>query len=391
MNEKTRPTNRAPFWSMRQTTRGYAANWLGGQLGQGSRRGYTTGVSKTKNLYRRLKDIPVLLLICIGLVTVQTSLADVTVADEAVRSDMPRASTPKTLFVIVDGIPADVIERVSTPGIDAIVASGTYQRAYVGGELGSPTESPTVSAVGYMSLLTGTWSNKHNVRANHGIEPNYAYWDIFRVAKQQARPVTTAIFSTWTDNRAILLGDGLPEAGGDKFDFVADGFERDSAFAPDLNDIDRIQAIDLHVTELAEEVLIEAGPDLSWVYLQHTDDIGHRDGDGSSMDLAVRWIDARVAALFSAVTRRKKRAADEDWLVVITTDHGRKSTDGKGHGGQSDRERTIWIASNSRRMVSPRNRQASIVDIYPSIAEHMRFELPVQVAAQLEGRSLFAK
>lgn len=319
-----------------------------------------------------------------------TTFADAVALEEATREGAPE-KRPKTLFVIVDGIPADVVERVNTPGIDAVGASGSYQRAYVGGEVGLVTQSPTVSAVGYMSLLTGTWSNKHNVRANHGLEPNYAYWDIFRVAKYQSEPVTTAIFSTWTDNRTILLGDGLPQAGGNKFDFVADGFEVDPAFGPDLNDIDRIQTIDLHVTNLAAKALVESAPDLSWVYLQHTDDIGHRDGDGPSMDRAVRWIDARVLALHSAVKAREQQAADEDWLVVVTTDHGRISSDGKSHGGQSERERTIWIASNTPRMVSPEERDAAIVDIYPTIVEHMRFDMPDKVAAQLEGQSLLSK
>ena len=339
---------------------------------------------------RKLALISVGLLV-VGLLLVVPTYADSAVVHTDAALDEAPEKKPKTLFVIVDGIPADVIERVNTPGIDAVVASGSYQRAYVGGEVGLPTQSPTVSAVGYMSLLTGTWSNKHNVRANHGLEPNYAYWDIFRVAKHQAEPATTAIFSTWTDNRTILLGDGLPQAGGNKFDVVADGFEVDSMFAPDLGDVDRIQTIDLHVTNVAAKSLVEEAPDLSWVYLQHTDDIGHRDGDGPSMDRAVRWIDARVLELYSAVKAREQKAADEDWLVIVTTDHGRKSSDGKSHGGQSERERTIWIASNTPRMVSSAERDAAIVDIYPTIVEHMRFDVPDEVAAQLEGQSLLSK
>jgi len=335
-------------------------------------------------LHTRLR-LPVLL-------SMGVLMAQVTVADPETSNDgIDVNKTPKALFVIVDGIPADVVERVNTPGIDAVAEGGSYLRAYVGGELGTPTESPTVSAVGYMSLLTGTWSNKHNVRANYGLEPDYAYWDIFRVAKQQARTVSTGLFSTWTDNRTILMGDGLAEAGGYKFDYVADGFEKDPTFAPGLNDVDRIQAVDLHVTTLAAKTLLESAPDLSWVYLQHTDDIGHRDGDGQAMDLAVRWIDARVYDLWSAVQARQQQAVNEDWLVIITTDHGRTTSDGKDHGGQSNRERTIWIAGNSPRMVSPRERSAAIVDIYPTIVEHMRFELPGEIAAKLEGQSLLSE
>ena len=331
--------------------------------------------------------LPLPVLLSMGVLMAQVTVADPGTSDDGVEVN----TLPKTLFVVVDGIPADVIERVSTPGIDAVAAKGSYQRAYVGGEIGMPTESPTVSAVGYMSLLTGTWSNKHNVRANYGIEPNYAFWDIFRVAKYQARAITTGLFSTWTDNRTILMGDGLEAAGGYKFDFVADGYENDPAFAPVLEDVERIQAVDLQVTTLAVKTLLESAPDLSWVYLQHTDDIGHRDGDSPSMDFAVRWVDARVSELWGAVQARSQQFVGEDWLVIITTDHGRTSSNGKGHGGQSDRERTIWIASNSPRMVSPAERSAAIVDIYPTIVEHMRFDMPEEVAAQLDGQSLLSQ
>ena len=68
------------------------------------------------------------------------------------------AATPKAVFVIVDGIPADVVERVATPAIDAIAAAGGYGRATVGGPIGEPGETPTISAPGYMSLITGTWA-----------------------------------------------------------------------------------------------------------------------------------------------------------------------------------------------------------------------------------------
>ena len=63
------------------------------------------------------------------------------------------AASPKVVFVIVDGIPADVIERVPTPTIDAITAGGGYSRATVGGPIGEPGETPTISAPGYMLSL----------------------------------------------------------------------------------------------------------------------------------------------------------------------------------------------------------------------------------------------
>ena len=139
--------------------------------------------------------------------------------------------SPKVVFVIVDGIPADVIERVPTPAIDAIAAVGGYGRATVGGPIGASGETPTISAPGYMSLVTGTWANKHNVYKNYGISPDYRYWNVFRLVSAERPELRLAIFSTWTDNRTILLGEGLAEAGNWRFDVVVDGLEDDEVLS----------------------------------------------------------------------------------------------------------------------------------------------------------------
>ena len=95
------------------------------------------------------------------------------------------ATSPKAVIVIVDGIPAYVIERVPTPVIDAIAAAGGYGRATLGGPIGEPGETPTISAPGHMSLITGTWANKHNVYKKNDISPDYRYWNLFRLARSE--------------------------------------------------------------------------------------------------------------------------------------------------------------------------------------------------------------
>ncbi len=64
--------------------------------------------------------------------------------------------TKKALFIIVDGIPADLIERVKPENLTKISKAGGYTRAHVGGEKNGYSETPTISAVGYNSLLTAT-------------------------------------------------------------------------------------------------------------------------------------------------------------------------------------------------------------------------------------------
>ena len=199
------------------------------------------------------------------------------------------AASPKAVFVIVDGIPADVIERVPTPTIDAIAAAGGYGRATVGGPIDEPGETPTISAPGYMSLITGTWANKHNVYKNYGISPDYRYWNLFRLARSEKPELQLAIFSTWTDNRTILLGEGLAEAGDWRFDVVVDGLEEDAARFPPRPSDAHIADIDDAVSRDAARLIESEGPDLSWLYLQYTDDVGHEHGD-SPDSMGAEWI-----------------------------------------------------------------------------------------------------
>ncbi len=291
----------------------------------------------------------------------------------------------KVVFIILDGIPADVIERVNTPNLDRIAAEGGYSRGFTGGKKGGYSESPTISAVGYNSLITGTWANKHNVWGNGIEEPNYRYWTIFRFLKEARPEAKTAIFSTWLDNRTKLIGEGLPETGIIKLDYHFDGFELDTLTYP--HDLDKryILNIDNLVSYEAGHYLKTSAPDLSWVYLEYTDDIAHRFGDGPELDRAVKIADEQVGRIWEAVDFRRKNL-EEDWLIFITTDHGRTPEDGKDHGGQSDREREIWMVTNAGNLNSYfKNEKPALVDIMPTIARFMNLKIPQDRELELDG------
>ena len=292
----------------------------------------------------------------------------------------------KGVFIIVDGIPADVLERTHTPNIDAISAVGGYTRAFVGGKVGSASESPTVSAVGYQSLLTGTWANKHNVWDNQVSSPDYRYWDIFRIAKAHNPDLQTALFSTWEYNRTRLIGDTLPAAGGRKLDYYIDGMENDQGRFPHDPGSNYIRDIDEHVAAAAVAHLRGNGPDLSWVYFQYTDDIGHIFGDSTEQTDALQLTDAWIGEIVQVV-RRRQAALKEDWLIIVTTDHGRNQETGKDHGGQSQRERTTWIATNSANLNDHFLGSPGIIDILPSIVNHMGIRMPEVIQSQLDGQA----
>ena len=105
-------------------------------------------------------------------------------------------------------------------------------KALVGGEKGGYSETPTISAVGYNSVLTGVWVNKHNVWDNDIAAPNYNYPTIFRLLKTQSPQKKIGIFSSWQDNRTKLVGDKMAETGSIPFDYKFDGLELDTINYP---------------------------------------------------------------------------------------------------------------------------------------------------------------
>jgi predicted AlkP superfamily pyrophosphatase or phosphodiesterase len=292
-------------------------------------------------------------------------------------------SNRKAIYIIVDGVPADVIERLELPGLRAIADSSGYTRAYQGGVKGTYCETPTISAPGYMNLLTGVWANKHNVVDNDVAEPNYNYWNLFRVAETKSPRYHTAIFSTWQDNRTKLIGEGLPEAGNIRLDHSFDGMELDTIHFPHDTSSLYIRRIDDTVMTEASKYILDKGPDLTWIYLEFTDDMGHKYGNGPQLDNAVKHADSLIQKLWENVVRRQA-TFQEDWLVVVTTDHGRDVT-GKHHGGQSDRERTTWIVTNSKNLNPRFKDNPAVVDIYPSICNHLRLPIPEATAKELDG------
>lgn len=292
----------------------------------------------------------------------------------------------KTLVVLVDGIPADVIEKLNPPFLGEIGGEGGMARAYVGGEKGGKSESPTISAVGYNSMLTGTWANKHNVWGNAIKAPDYGYPTFFKLARDARPELKLGIFSTWEDNRSKLLGESLAETNELKLDYKFDGYELDTVRFPHRADRTYIRDIDDLVTQKAVETIDRHGPDISWVYLEFTDDMGHKFGDSPEFHAAIFHTDSLIGKLYGVVKEREARL-HEDWLVIATTDHGRDAETGKNHGGQSDRERATWIATNHPYLNKRFSDGLAIVDILPSVCRFMEIEIPEAVRRNLDGVS----
>lgn len=293
----------------------------------------------------------------------------------------------KTVFVILDGIAYDVIQKLDLPNLKRIGGKKGIAPTLVGGTPGTPTESPTISAVGYNTVLTGVWAHKHNVWDNNINAPNYQYPSIFKVYKDQHPSGSIAIFSSWLDNRTKLAGEGKAETNYLRFNFHLDSLEYDTVRFPHDKAKQYMKRIDEQVVATAAQTIKTHAPDLSWVYLEFTDDVGHQHGDSEIYYDAVKNADRLMGELMDAIDYRQQQF-HEEFLVIITTDHGRDAQTGKGHGGQSSREKAGWIVTNAKHLSKKfESGKAELVDIFPSIAQFMKIDLPDNVTKELEGAS----
>lgn len=269
--------------------------------------------------------------------------------------------------------------------MDRIRQNGTYKRAFIGGENGTSTETPTVSAPGYMTIITGTWGNKHNVNDNDVTSPNYHYKNIFRLLKEHDCKHTIGIFSSWIINRLKLIGEGLSTAGNIEFDYKFDGYDLDTRTYPHDPLYDHIRQIDQRVVDETVKCFEKTSPDLSWLYLDYTDEVGHLFGDSPQLYESISNLDRHIGRIYDVIERRIQ-SYGEDWLVIMTTDHGRDPVTGITHGKQSERERTTWILTNSNQT----NRyfqefRPAAVDILPTIARFLELNISKEIVRELDG------
>ena len=189
-------------------------------------------------------------------------------------------------------------------------------------------DMPTVSGPSWSTLLTGKRQEVHKVVDNYFKEHNLkAAPDFLSKARSKNNSLTTYAAAGWPP--LIDVNDVGP--------VIADnGHLR---FHNDGEKLGYLQ-VDKEVFDHAINTLKEIGPHLSFIYFCGVDEAGHRHGSINPPYFdAVERIDRYLKELHDAILAR-----EEEWLLVVVTDHGHR--DEGGHGGDSLQERASFVIAH---------------------------------------------
>ncbi|SHF80469.1 alkaline phosphatase family protein [Streptoalloteichus hindustanus] len=275
------------------------------------------------------------------------------------------AATPKVLVVGMDGLRWDRVAAADAPTLDALAAGGTLGESLL---YCSPMAG-TWSGAGWSTIATGVWPDKHGVKDNSFAGKRYDQYPDFltRLEKRDPRYSTLSIVDWAALHRQGTFSDAVDTR------ITYDG------------DRDGYAELDEKVTADAERLLRTGNPDASFVYLGHTDEVAHSKGAASAEYLsAIAKQDQQLARILAAVRSRSTYSA-ENWLVVVTTDHGH--TDRGGHGGCGVAERsTFLLGSGAGLAAGARPIDTRLVDVASTVFRHLG--VPADAGWKLDGKPL---
>jgi predicted AlkP superfamily pyrophosphatase or phosphodiesterase len=269
-----------------------------------------------------------------------------------------QALVPKVLLIGIDGVRPDVLDRVDTPFIDALIREGAFSDRARNG-------LPTVSGPNWASMLTGVWKEKHGIVSNEFpfATDGLATYPDFLTRIERLRPaMRTFAVADWPP---LVNAQQKGEARGKPV--IGDSLDVKLAF--DGGDIGWAEADERSVDAAVQELRAN-DPDAMFVYLGTPDEVSHHTGSiedeyRASLVRADRSVGRLVAAI-----RARRTYARESWLILVATDHGRRP-DG-GHGGESVEERTIFfLASGPAVQVGTIATPPNIVDVAATALAHL--------------------
>ena len=294
----------------------------------------------------------------------------------AVRNEMERVLFPQTVKVSAQQTTSLVVDptkqRVLVIGVDGAnlsrILADEENENFLKLIEASTNSAPsivghtTISNPSWTAILTGAWGERTGVINNVFTPWTYDTWPtVFNQLETLESPnedIVTKAIANWNVINAIAA------AGSDPVD-------TNVFIAQVEGDTNWLATDDLVGDETVEAIRGVDGPTPNFLfsYFVGVDENGHLYG-GASEEYAeaIRNVDDNLGEIMAEVDAWNATHPDEQWTVMVVTDHGHQPQKGFGHGFQSpDETATFVIAYGPAFKDGNINLQYEIVDTTPTV------------------------
>lgn len=249
-------------------------------------------------------------------------------------SPLAEGKTEKKVLVIgYDGCRADALSLMDSEGkggISYLLSTGaTAEIAFCGGvNYPAINTQATSTAPGWCSILTGTWADVHGITDN-GIEKSNENLTLLTTLVEENTINNSAFYVSWNGH-----------FNGSETTYI----QEKNYIEKNGLDVTFLDAEDDKgtVSNTLADISGDDCSDFIFTILEHTDHSGHDTGFSlNNPDYSKSFADAEAdgKAIIDAIESRETYET-EDWLIIITSDHGGYNT---GHGSVTLQERITFI------------------------------------------------
>lgn len=230
----------------------------------------------------------------------------------------------KVLVLGYDGFREDALNKVigdEQGAIHSVMNEGGLYHSYAGAH----GEQETSTAPGWLSILSGKWAYTLGVPDNSGIKPLDV--DTF-LSNAVNLGYPSTFIASWSEHFDVTYQNDINQQ------------EGKPVYQKMINDEETVKELHNVLSDTSEESY-----DITFAVLEYTDHAGHTYGFGNNSQEyvdAVQQADRKAYDILQTIYNRETYKK-EDWLIILTTDHGGYEY---YHGGQRDDETQTWIAVN---------------------------------------------
>jgi hypothetical protein len=229
------------------------------------------------------------------------------------------AGERKVLTIAIDGLRPDALIAADAPNIDSLIDGTFFGTNGPSGILVTYAQSEhlTFSGPGWGSYMTGLHVDRHGADTNdfENVVPGTTDW--FTPLEAFDPALNTHRVITW-----VIAHDSIPS-----------GADTSTVFEYDANG-------DELMTNQVVDLMQSPATDVVMTFYSDVDGAGHTCGFSPTAPCYLAEIadtDEQIGQIMTAIAARPS-FANEDWLVLLTTDHGGLGT---GHSGGLPEQRTI--------------------------------------------------